>query len=195
MSALITPTSVTLGLSNPFANTTYYWQVIASLENGGKVYSSIYSFTTADTIRTVTIDGVSNTRDIGGYETEFGYIKQGLVYRSARLESITETEDLCKYRQELTSTGDVITTVSQNPGAIGYASVASVKDTVKAVTVDGIAVTEETILDGSYVVQRPFVLVTMAGTELSEAAQNFFDYITSDEVKEIILDAGVVPAK
>ena len=78
-------------LSNPFANTTYYWQVIASLENGGKAYSSIYSFTTADTIRTVTIDGVSNTRDIGGYETEFGYIKQGLVYRSARLESITET--------------------------------------------------------------------------------------------------------
>ena len=78
-------------LSNPFANTTYYWQVIASLENGGKVYSSIYSFTTADTIRTVTIDGISNTRDIGGYETEFGYIKQGLVYRSARLESITES--------------------------------------------------------------------------------------------------------
>ena len=78
-------------LSNPFADTTYYWQVIASLENGGKAYSSIYSFTTADTIRTVTIDGVSNTRDIGGYETEFGYIKQGLVYRSARLESITET--------------------------------------------------------------------------------------------------------
>lgn len=78
-------------LSNPFANTTYYWQVIASLENGSKVYSSIYSFTTADTMRTVTIDGVSNTRDIGGYETEFGYVQQGLVYRSARLESITES--------------------------------------------------------------------------------------------------------
>ena len=77
-------------------------------------------------------------------------------------DSITNTEDACKYRQELTSTGDVITTVSQNPGAIGYASVASVKDSVKALAVDGVAPTEGTIKDGSYVVQRPFVLVTKA---------------------------------
>ncbi|MBR5230308.1 MAG: substrate-binding domain-containing protein, partial [Firmicutes bacterium] len=139
---------------------------------------------------------ITNWAEIGGNDAEIVLIgrEAGSGTRDG-FESITETEDLCKYRQELTSTGDVITTVSQNPGAIGYASVASVKDTVKAVTVDGIAATEETILDGSYVVQRPFVLVTMAGTELSEAAQNFFDYITSDEVKEIILDAGVVPAK
>ena len=139
---------------------------------------------------------ITNWSEVGGSDAEIVLIgrEAGSGTRDG-FESITETEDLCKYRQELTSTGDVITTVSQNPGAIGYASVASVKDTVKAVTVDGVAATEETILDGSYVVQRPFVLVTMAGTDLSEAAQNFFDYITSDEVKEIILDAGVVPAK
>lgn len=139
---------------------------------------------------------ITNWSEVGGSDAEIVLIgrEAGSGTRDG-FESITETEDACKYRQELTSTGDVITTVSQNPGAIGYASVASVKDTVKAVTVDGIAATEDTIKDGSYVVQRPFVLVTMAGAELSEAAQKFFDYITSDEVKEIILDAGVVPAK
>lgn len=109
-------------------------------------------------------------------------------------ESITDTEDVCKYRQELTSTGDVITTVSQNPNAIGYASVASVKKTVKALTIDGVEATEEAIKDGSYVVQRLFVLVTMSDKKLSEVAQKFFDYITSEDAKDIISAAGVVPA-
>lgn len=76
-------------IENPFANTNYYWQVIATKRNGDRVYSKIFDFKTADTIRTVLVDGVSNTRDIGGYDTDFGYVKQGLVYRSARLESIS----------------------------------------------------------------------------------------------------------
>ena len=109
-------------------------------------------------------------------------------------ESITDTEDKCKYRQELTSTGDVITTVASNPAAIGYASLASVKDTVKALTVGGVAPSEETIKDGSYVVQRPFVLVTKKDAKLTESAQKFFDYITSEAANEIISGAGVVPA-
>ena len=108
-------------------------------------------------------------------------------------ESITGTKDACKYRQELTSTGDVITTVSQNPDAIGYASLASLKDNVKALTVGGIAPTEETVKDGSYVIQRPFVLVTKDGVELSETAKKFFDYATSAEAAEIISAAGAVP--
>ena len=101
---------------------------------------------------------------------------------------------MCNYRQELTSTGDVITTVAQNPGAVGYASVASVKDTVKALTIGGIAATEESIKDGSYVVQRPFVLVTKSDVELSEEAQKFFDFATSEDAHEMISAAGVVPA-
>ena len=109
------------------------------------------------------------------------------------IESITGTNDACKYRQELTSTGDVITTVSQNPDAIGYASLASLKDNVKALTVGGIAPTEETVKDGSYVIQRPFVLVTKDGVELSETAKKFFDYATSAEAAEIISAAGAVP--
>ena len=109
-------------------------------------------------------------------------------------ESITKTGQKCKYRQELTSTGDVITAVSQNPNAIGYASLASVKDTVRALKVAGITPSEQTVKDGSYVLQRPFVLVTVEGKALSETAQKFFDYITSQEVAELIAQAGAVSA-
>ena len=109
-------------------------------------------------------------------------------------ESITGTADKCQYRQELTSTGDVITTVSQNPNAIGYASLASLKDSVKALTVGGVAPTEDTVKDGSYVVQRPFVLVTKDGAALSETAQKFFDYATSADAADIIAKAGAVAA-
>ena len=108
-------------------------------------------------------------------------------------ESVTETEESCKYNQELTSTGDVIATVSQNPNAIGYASAASVEDTVKAVTVDNVEVNDDTILDGSYKLQRPFVLVTKEDTELSETAQKFFDFATSADAYDIISEAGAVP--
>ena len=88
----------------------------------------------------------------------------------------------------------MITTVASNPAAIGYASLASVKNTVKAVTVDGVAASEASIKDGSYVVQRPFVLVTKKDTALTDSAKKFFDYITSGAANEIISAAGVVPA-
>ena len=148
-----------------------------------------------ETIAKIYKGEITNWSEVGGNDAEIVLIgrEAGSGTRDG-FESITDTEDACKYRQELTSTGDVITTVAQNPGAIGYASVASVKDTVKAVTVDGVAATEANIKDGSYVVQRPFVLVTKADTPLTESAQNFFDYITSDDANEIISAAGVVPA-
>ncbi len=137
---------------------------------------------------------ITNWKDIGGNDLEIVLIgrEAGSGTRDG-FESITDTEDVCKYRQELTSTGDVITTVAGNPAAIGYASLASVKETVKALSVSGIMPTEETVKDGSYVVQRPFVLVTRSNVELSEAAQKFFDYITSSEANEIISSAGAVP--
>ena len=148
-----------------------------------------------ETVAEIYTGGIANWAEVGGNDAEIVLIgrEAGSGTRDG-FESITDTEDTCKYRQELTSTGDVITTVSQNPGAIGYASIASVKDTVKVVTVDAVAPTEETIRDGSYAVQRPFVLVTKADAELSEAAQKFFDYITSADANEIISAAGVVPA-
>ena len=110
-------------------------------------------------------------------------------------ETITGTKDACVLAQELTSTGAVIEAVAGNPNAIGYASLSSVegKDTVKAVTVGGVACTEDTVLDGSYAIQRPFVLVTKDGAELSQQAQAFFDYMTSTDANELIKAAGAVP--
>ena len=112
-------------------------------------------------------------------------------------ESITKTTDQCVLSQELTSTGAVIAAVKSSANAIGYASLSAVEgqEGIKVLTVGGVACTEETVLDGSYVVQRPFVLVTKDGTKLSDSAQKFFDYITSDAASQIISKAGAVPVK
>lgn len=147
-----------------------------------------------DDIAKIYTGEITNWSEVGGEDADIVLIgrEAGSGTRDG-FESITGTSDSCKYRQELTSTGDVITTVSSNPGAIGYASLAAVKDTVKKVSVDGVGATEETVKDGSYKVQRPFVLVTKDGTELSEAAQAFFNYVTSKDAADIISAAGAVP--
>lgn len=138
---------------------------------------------------------ITNWSELGGDDAEIVLIgrEAGSGTRDG-FETITGTADACQYRQELTSTGDVITTVAQNPNAVGYASLASVKDTVKALDVEGVTPSEENVKDGSYLVQRPFVLVTKEGVEFSAAAQDFFNYITSTEANEIIAGAGVVSA-
>ena len=137
---------------------------------------------------------ITNWKDVGGNDAEIVLIgrEAGSGTRDG-FESITDTKDACQYRQELTSTGDVITTVSQNPNAIGYASLAAIKDSVKALTVNGVAPTEATVKDGTYLVQRPFVLVTKEGVSLSETAQKFFDFATSADAASIISAAGAVP--
>ena len=137
---------------------------------------------------------ITNWKDVGGEDAEIVLIgrEAGSGTRDG-FESITETKDACQYRQELTSTGDVITTVSQNPNAIGYASLAAIKDSVKALIVNGVAPTEATVKDGTYLVQRPFVLVTKEGAALSETAQKFFDFATSADAASIISAAGAVP--
>ena len=138
---------------------------------------------------------ITNWKDVGGADAEIVVIgrEAGSGTRDG-FETITETEDACQYRQELTSTGDVITTVLQNPNAIGYASLASVKDTVKTLKVNSVIPTESSVKDGTYLIQRPFVLVTKEGAQLSEAAQAFFDYALSGEAGDIIVEAGAVPA-
>lgn len=148
-----------------------------------------------ETIAKIYTGEIANWKEVGGNDAQIVLIgrEAGSGTRDG-FESITETEEKCQYRQELTSTGDVITTVASNPDAIGYASLASIKDNVKALSVDGIKPTEDTVKDGSYVIQRPFVLVTKTDTKLSKDAQNFFDYITGSEVADIISEAGAVPA-
>ena len=146
-----------------------------------------------ETIAKIYTGEITNWKEVGGNDAEIVLIgrEAGSGTRDG-FESITDTKDSCKYRQELTSTGDVITTVSTNPDAIGYASLAALKDNVKALTVGGIAPTEDTVKDGSYVIQRPFVLVTKDGAELSTAAQAFFDYATSADAADLIAAAGAV---
>ncbi len=138
---------------------------------------------------------ISNWKELGGEDAEIVRIgrEAGSGTRDG-FESVTGTKDKCQYRQELTSTGDVITAVSQNPNAIGYASLASVKDSVRALSIGGITPTEATVKDGSYVLQRPFVFVTKQDTPLSESAQRFFDYATSAEASALIAAAGAVAA-
>ena len=137
---------------------------------------------------------ITNWKDVGGEDAEIVRIgrEAGSGTRDG-FESITETKDACQYRQELTSTGDVITTVSQNPNAIGYASLAAIKDSVKALTVNGVAPTEATVKDGTYLVQRPFVLVTKEGTALSDTAQKCFDFAIAADAASIISAACAVP--
>ena len=139
---------------------------------------------------------ITNWADVGGTDGQVVFMgrEAGSGTRDG-FESITDTKDACKLDQELTSTGGVIEAVAGNPNAIGYASLSAVegKDTVKAVTVGGVACTEATVLDGSYAIQRPFVLVTKTGETLSDAAQAFFDYATSTAANDLIKAAGAVP--
>lgn len=146
-----------------------------------------------DSISKIYTGEITNWKDVGGQDAEIVLIgrEAGSGTRDG-FESITKTEDACQYRQELTSTGDVITAVSQNPAAIGYASLASVNEQVQTVRVNGVEPTEDSIKDGSYVIQRPFILVTKEDTPLSDTAQKFFDFATSVEAAQLISAAGAV---
>ncbi len=146
-----------------------------------------------DNISKIYTGEITNWKDVGGQDAEIVLIgrEAGSGTRDG-FESITKTEDACQYRQELTSTGDVITAVSQNPAAIGYASLASVNEQVQTVRVNGVEPTEDSIKDGSYVIQRPFILVTKEDAPLSDTAQKFFDFATSVEAAQFISAAGAV---
>lgn len=137
---------------------------------------------------------ITNWKEVGGSDLEIVLIgrEAGSGTRDG-FEAILEIEDKAKYRQELTSTGDVLTTVASNENAIGYASLASVTEEVNTVTIDGIAPSEESIKDGTYVIQRAFNLVTKKDKELSAEAKKFYDYVTSADVSDLIRQAGVVP--
>ncbi|MEA4815564.1 MAG: phosphate ABC transporter substrate-binding protein [Lachnospiraceae bacterium] len=175
--------------ANGLTETVLAYDGIAIIVNPENTVSSL----SLEEIAKIYTGEITNWKDLGGNDSEIVIIgrEAGSGTRDG-FESITDTEDMCKYRQELTSTGDVITTVSQNANAIGYASLASVNDKVKALSVDGVSPSEATVKDGSYTVQRPFMLVTKEGSELSEAAEAFFKYATSASASEIISKAGAV---
>ena len=139
---------------------------------------------------------ITNWSEVGGADAPVVLIgREAASGTRDGFESITDTEDACKYNQELTSTGDVVQTVSSNSNAIGYASLASVKDTVKLISVEGVTPSTKTIQDGSYKIQRNFVMVTKKNAELSPAAKSFFEFATSSAADEWIIEAGAVPVK
>lgn len=139
---------------------------------------------------------ITNWSEVGGADLEIACIgrESGSGTRDG-FESITDTKDKCVLSQELTSTGAVISAVASSENAIGYASLSAVEGQsgIKALTVNGVACTEETVKDGSYEIQRPFVMVIKEGAELSEAAQAFFDFATSADAADLIRNAGAVP--
>ena len=172
--------------------TTFALDGIAIIVNSENTVEDL----TLEQIKGLATGEITNWSEVGGPDMPVVLVgrEAGSGTRDG-FESITGTKDACKLDQELTSTGGVIEAVAGNANAIGYASLSAVegKDTVKAVTVGGVACTEETVLDGSYAIQRPFVLVTKTDAPLSTAAQAFFDYATSTAANDLIKAAGAVP--
>ena len=177
---------------NDVDGTTVALDGIAVIVNAGSKVENL----TVEQIGKIFTGEITDWSEVGGDPGAISCIgrESGSGTRDG-FESITDTKDACKLDQELTSTGGVIEAVAGNPNAIGYASLSAVegKDTIKAVTVGGVACTEATVLDGSYAIQRPFVLVTKTGETLSPAAQAFFDYATSSAASQLIKAAGAVP--
>ena len=149
---------------------------------------------TVEQIAQLATGEITNWSEVGGNDGQVVFMgrEAGSGTRDG-FESITGTEDACKYQNEYTSTGEVIAAVASNPNAIGYASLSAVDETVKAITVDGVAPTEETVLDGTYAIQRNFNFIVSDSAELSDAANAFVQWATSAEASDLIAGAGAVP--
>ena len=149
---------------------------------------------TVDQIAKIFTGEITNWKDLGGDDSEIAvYGREAGSGTRGAFEEIVGVTDNCKYLNEYSSTGDVIGNVASNPSAIGYASLSAVGDNVKAVKVNGVDCTEATVQDGTYEIQRPFIMITKDGTQLSDAAQAFLDYAESSDVADLIAQAGAVP--
>ena len=151
---------------------------------------------TIEQIAALATGETANWSEVGGDDAQVVFMgrEAGSGTRDG-FESITGTEDACVYQNEYTSTGEVIAGVASNPNAIGYASLSAVEgdDTVKVVTVGGVAPSEETVLDGTYAIQRNFNFIISDSAQLSPAAQAFVDWATSTDASDLIAGAGAVP--
>ena len=179
-------------MADGLKSTTLALDGIAIIVNADSAISDL----TVEQIAQIFKGEVANWSEMGGADGAIACIgREGGSGTRDGFESITGTEDLCVLSQELTSTGAVIEAVKNNPQAIGYASLSAVEgqEGIKAITVNGVACSEETVLDGSYEIQRPFILVTKEGETLSEAAQAWFDWATSAAASDLIRAAGAVP--
>ncbi len=138
--------------------------------------------------------GVKNWSEIGGEDTPIVVVgrEAGSGTRGA-FEELLEIEDACVYASELDSTGAVIAKVAATPGAIGYVSLDAINDSVTAVKLEGVEATAENIKAGNYFLSRPFVMATRGEiSEQSETVQAWFEYLASDEGKEVIAAVGLI---
>lgn len=150
-----------------------------SLENLAKVYSG----------------EITNWKELGGDDKAIVVIgrEDGSGTRDG-FESIVMGDKEPKYAQELESTGSVINAVATTDGAIGYASLANVDETVKALKVGGVEATEENVKSGTYEVQRPFICATLKGSD-NKLVKAYIDFILSEEGQALVLAQGAVPVK
>ena len=149
---------------------------------------------TTEQIRLIYTGKILNWSGVGGTNSEIVLIGRETASGTRDgFETITDTKNQCQYAQELTSSGDVIQTVATNPNAIGYASIASVKDTVKTIAVNGIIPSKETIQNGYYQIQRDFLLVTSKNREMTDATKRFFEFVTSGRADQYVEMAGAIP--
>lgn len=155
--------------------------------------NTVEDLTTEDLAKVYTGE-ITNWEELGGEDESIVPIgrEAGSGTRDA-FEELLEVADNCSYSQELDSTGAVLAKVASTPGAIGYVSLDVVDDTVTGLKLNGVEPTEEEILAGNYVLQRPFVMATMGeNSEQNEQVQAWFDYINSDAGKEVIKKVGLI---
>lgn len=149
---------------------------------------------TKDQLISIYTGETTNWSELGGTDEPIVVVgrEAGSGTRGA-FEEILEIEDACAYANELDSTGAVMAKVASTPGAIGYVSLDVVDDTVVAVSLEGVEATAENIKAGTYFLSRPFVMATMGEiSEQSEAVQALFDYLASEEGKEVISSVGLI---
>lgn len=138
---------------------------------------------------------ITNWKELGGDDKAIVVIgrEDGSGTRDG-FESIVMGDKEPKYAQELESTGSVINAVATTDGAIGYASLANVDETVKALKIGGVEATEENVKSGAYEVQRPFICATLKGSD-NKLVKAYLDFILSEEGQALVLAQGAVPVK
>lgn len=140
---------------------------------------------------------ITNWKEVGGVDEPIIVIgrEAGSGTRGA-FEELVDLKDACKYANELDSTGAVIAKVASTPGAIGYASLDALDDSVKALSLEGVEATAENIKAGNYFLSRPFVMATKGEiSEQNDLVQAWFDYVMGDEGQQIASEVGLITVK
>jgi phosphate transport system substrate-binding protein len=150
---------------------------------------------TGDQITKIFTGEITNWKDVGGADQKITVLgREAASGTRDGFESIFKCSKKCKYAAELSSTGEVVTKVSSDKGAIGYVSLDSVNESIKAVDIDSVKANEENILNKSYKAQRPFIEIYKKGTD-SELVKAWFDFVKSGEGQAVIKKVGLVTVK